>query len=97
MTTKAQTAKTQRSKNRQKSSSGDSKRKNIGAYDSPFSGVGIGHDPLWSDSPRSGVVIHECGYLESNQNWNFPSVFGPFWRLYYNTVQRQLEMVPSDN
>ena len=47
--------------------------------------MGIGHDPLWSDSPRSGVVIHECGYLESNQNWNFPSVFGPFWRLYYNT------------
>lgn len=31
------------------------------------------------------MVIHECGYLESNQNWNFPSVFGPFWRLYYNT------------
>jgi AraC-like DNA-binding protein len=85
MTLKAQTSKTQRSKKRQKSSSGDSKRKNIGAYDSPFSGVGIGHDPLWSDSPRSGVVIHECGYLESNQNWNFPSVFGPFWRLYYNT------------
>ncbi len=49
----------------------------------PFSGVGIGHDPLWSDSVRSGEVIHECGYLESNQNWKFPSVFGLLWRLEY--------------
>ena len=49
----------------------------------PFSGVGIGHDPLWSDSARSGVMMHEFGYLESNQNWKFPSVFGPFWRLKY--------------
>lgn len=58
---------------------------NIGAYDCPFSGVGIAHDPLWGDPSRSGVLIHECGYLSSNQNWNFPSVFGPFWRLYFNT------------
>lgn len=85
MTTKSRPAKTRHSKNPRPGLAGDLKRKNIGAYDSPFSGVGIVHDPLWADSPRSGVVIHECGYLKANQGWNFPSVFGPFWRLYYNT------------
>jgi AraC-like DNA-binding protein len=84
MSAKSQSPKTKRAKVSPNSAKQTLSYQNIGAYDSPFSGVGIIHDPLWADSPRSGVVIHECGYLEANENWNFPSVFGPFWRLYYN-------------
>lgn len=85
MPAKYQPAESKQSKISPDSAEPTSSSRNIGAYDSPFSGVGIMHDPLWAESPRSGVVIHECGYLEANENWNFPSVFGPFWRLYYNT------------
>ena len=85
MATKSPTAKIKKSQQSPDGAEPGLKQQNIGAYDSPFSGVGIVHDPLWADSPRTGVVLHECGYLAANQNWNFQSVFGPFWRLYYNT------------
>lgn len=81
----SQPAKTKRSRKAPHGTAAASMPKNIGAYDSPFSGVGIVHEPLWADSPHSGVIIHESGYLASNQNWNFQTVFSPFWRLYYNT------------
>ena len=60
-------------------------RINVGAYDQPFSGVGIEYYPLGGEFDHSGLLIHEVGYLPRNKNWNFPSVFSPFWRLYYNS------------
>lgn len=61
------------------------RKNNAGAYESPVSGVGIVHDPDWTNPPPRGVVIHECGFLEANKHWNFTRVFSPFWRLYFNT------------
>ncbi len=59
-------------------------RANVGAYDKPFSGVGIEYYPLGINPGRSGLTLHESGYLSANSDWNFPSVFSPFWRLNYN-------------
>lgn len=59
--------------------------KRVGAYEQPFSGVGIAFEPLGVEADQSGIVLHEAGYLAANVNWNFPSVFSPFWRIYYNT------------
>lgn len=58
---------------------------NFGAYDQPFSGVGIEYYPLGGEFDHTGLLIHEVGFLPRNSNWNFPSVFSPFWRLYYNS------------
>jgi AraC family transcriptional regulator of arabinose operon len=60
-------------------------RVNTGAYDQPFSGVGIEYYPLGGEFDHTGLLIHEIGYLPRNENWNYPSVFSPFWRLYYNS------------
>lgn len=60
-------------------------RVNIGAYEHPFSGVGIEFYPLGGEFDQSGLLIHEVGFLPRNKNWNFPGVFSPFWRLYYNS------------
>lgn len=57
---------------------------NVGAYERPFSGVGIEYYPLGTDFDHTGFLIHEVGFLPQSKNWNFPSVFSPFWRLYYN-------------
>lgn len=62
-------------------------RVNVGAYKRPFSGVGIEFDPLGVKPGRTGITLHEAGYLPSNREWNFPSVFSPFWRLYYNSEE----------
>lgn len=59
-------------------------RANAGAYDRPFSGVGIEFDPLGVQPGRTGLTLHEAGFLPNLSDWNFPSVFSPFWRLYYN-------------
>jgi AraC-like DNA-binding protein len=59
-------------------------RINIGAYDQPFSGVGVEYYPTGVKPGRSGVTLHECGYIKNNTKWNYPGVFSPFWRLYYN-------------
>ena len=59
-------------------------RVNVGAYERPYSGVGIEYDPLSLRPGRSGITLHESGYLPGSTNWNFPSVFSPFWRLYFN-------------
>ena len=59
-------------------------RVNRGAYENPFSGVGIEYDPLGVQPGRTGVTLHETGFLPANDRWNFPSVFSPFWRFYYN-------------
>ncbi len=60
-------------------------RINIGAYSQPFSGVGIEYYPLGIEFDHTGLLIHEAGFLPDNKDWNFPSVFSPFWRLYYNS------------
>jgi AraC family transcriptional regulator, arabinose operon regulatory protein len=59
-------------------------RVNVGAYDRPFSGVGIEFAPLGVQPDRTGITLHESGHLPANSDWSFPSVFSPFWRLYYN-------------
>lgn len=76
---------------------------NRGAYDQPFSGVGIEFDPLGIKPDRSGVTLHETGYVGNNCRWNFPGVFSPFWRLNYNSSrghcvlfgERMVEIVPG--
>jgi AraC-like DNA-binding protein len=59
-------------------------KKNLGAFSTPFSGVGVEHAPLYSKKTANSFVLHEWGYLAENKGWNFDSVFSPFWRLYYN-------------
>lgn len=59
-------------------------RVNRGAYDSPFSGVGIEYYPLGGAFDHTGLLIHEVGFLPRNKDWNFPGVYSPFWRLYHN-------------
>ncbi len=62
----------------------DLRRRNRGAYSSPFSGVGVEFLPLGILPDHSGLVLHESGYLPRNDWWNFPNVLSPFWRLAYN-------------
>jgi len=59
-------------------------RVNAGAYDSPFSGVGEEYDPLGLAPGYPGVILHEAGYWPGNYDWNFPSVYSPFWRIIYD-------------
>jgi AraC family transcriptional regulator, arabinose operon regulatory protein len=54
-----------------------------GAYDSPFSQMGMEFLPLGVQSPDA-VLLHEAGYLPRHPHWNYPNVFSPFWRLYYD-------------
>ena len=78
-------------------------RANVGAYDRPFSGVGIEFDPLGVKPGRTGITLHESGYLAANSDWNFPSVFSPFWRIYFNRKrghcvlfgERMVELKPA--
>lgn len=78
-------------------------RVNVGAYDRPFSGVGIEFDPLGVKPGRTGITLHESGFISANNNWNFPAVFSPFWRLYYNAQrghcvllgERMVELTPA--
>ena len=52
---------------------------------------------------RTGITLHEAGYLPSNRDWNYPSVFSPFWRLYHNGNsghcvlfnERMVELTPT--
>lgn len=60
------------------------KKRNRGAYGSPFSGVGLEYYPLGVGPDPSGLVLHEVGFLPRNDWWVFPNVFSPFWRLYFN-------------
>ncbi|MDO8540885.1 MAG: hypothetical protein Q7S40_10655, partial [Opitutaceae bacterium] len=59
-------------------------RINRGAYEQPYSGVGIEFDPLGVKPGRTGITLHESGFVPNDHDWNFPAVFSPFWRLYYN-------------
>lgn len=78
-------------------------RVNLGAYDQPFSGVGIEYDPLGVKPGRTGITLHEAGYLPANDGWNFPAVFSPFWRFYFNGArghcllfdERIVELTPA--
>jgi AraC family transcriptional regulator of arabinose operon len=59
-------------------------RRNIGAYEKPFSGVGMEFDPPGVAPGETGIVLHEAGYWPNNHWWNFPAHFSPFWRVYYD-------------
>jgi len=60
------------------------KRYNVGAYEQPFSGVGMEFEPLGASTIDTGFVLHETGYWPTAHAWNFPKVFSPFWRVYYD-------------
>jgi len=78
------------------------RRVNVGAYECPFSGVGIEYDPLGVKPGRTGITLHESGFIAANAEWNFPAVFSPFWRLYHNEArghcvvfgERMIELTP---
>lgn len=59
-------------------------RRNIGAYEQPYSDVGMEFEPLGSPSVDTEIVLHEVGYWPSNYDWNYSSVYSPFWRIYYD-------------
>ncbi len=73
------------------------KRANRGAYDQPFSGVGVEFFPLGVPPDSSGVVLHESGYQASSTRWMFPNVYSPFWRLYYNYLPGHQVVFPDCN
>src|SRR5262245_35269759 len=72
-----------------------SKRVNRGAYSSPFSGVGVEYLPLCVLPDRSGIVLHESGYLKRNSRWRFPNVLSPFWRLYHDLREGHKVIFPD--
>ncbi len=59
----------------------------VGAYDQPFSHVGVEYFPLGVTPDRSGITLHEAGFVPDNTDWNWPCMFSPFWRLYYNGLR----------
>lgn len=59
-------------------------RRNVGAYERPFSGVGEEFESLGVAPGQTGFVLHETGYWPRNHHWNFPNVFSPFWRVLYD-------------
>jgi AraC family transcriptional regulator of arabinose operon len=59
-------------------------RPNIGAYEQPFSGVGMEFEPLGLPSVDTEITLHEVGYWPNNYDWNYASVYSPFWRVYYD-------------
>ena len=59
-------------------------RVKIGAYSSPYTGVGVEFNPFGILDEERNPTLHEAGFLPQNSNWNFPTVLSPFWRLYYN-------------
>ncbi|GAA4447220.1 AraC family transcriptional regulator [Novipirellula rosea] len=71
-------------KPRDESSPNLANRPNRGAYDQPFSGVGVEFDPLKMPCSDTEVTLHEAGFYLHNAGWNYPSVYSPFWRVYYD-------------
>ena len=60
------------------------KRRNVGAYSQPFSGVGMEFEPLGASPVDSIFILHESGFLAKLCHWNFPNVYSPFWRIYFD-------------
>lgn len=59
------------------------RRVNVGAYDRPFSGVGMEFEPLGAPPAETGVTLHEVGFWPQDRDWFFPDVYSPFWRVYH--------------
>jgi len=59
-------------------------RRNLGAYEKPFSGVGMEFEPPGVAPGETGIVLHEAGYWPNNRWWNFPAHYSPFWRIYHD-------------
>ena len=55
-----------------------------GAYSNPFSGIGQTFFPLSVQQEPEPFTLHEAGYVARRHDWNYPSVFSPFWRLNYD-------------
>jgi AraC-like DNA-binding protein len=41
-------------------------------------------EPLGAAPADTGFVLHEAGYWAKTYAWNFPKVYSPFWRIYYD-------------
>jgi len=78
-------------------------RKHFRPYSQPFTGLGVEFDPLGLQPGRTGITLHETGFLPANADWNFTGVFSPFWRLHYNwnrghsikSGEQQVELTPE--
>ena len=66
----------------------------LGAYESPFSGQGITFYPL-GVHPEELTTLHETGFLPARPYWNYPNVFSPFWRLYYDLERGHKVVFPD--
>jgi AraC-like DNA-binding protein len=55
----------------------------LGAYSNPFSGQGAEFCPL-GVQPAESLLLHEAGFIRARPHWNYPRVFSPFGRLYYD-------------
>lgn len=75
--------------------SAQKKRYNRGAYDQPFSGIGVEFFPLGVPPDSSGVTLHESGYQANSTRWMFPNVYSPFWRLYHNYLPGHQVVFPE--
>jgi hypothetical protein len=51
-------------------------RTNVGAYDRPFSGVSVEFDSLGVKPGRTGITLHESGYLPANTDWKYGKTGG---------------------
>ena len=69
---------------------------NTGAYETPFSGTGVEFEPLGVHPHIDGFTVHETGYNPDNSNWNYPSIFSPFWRLIYNSERAHCVIFKDD-
>ena len=58
----------------------------------------------WIGAPAGrDVTLHCLGFIRRGRDWNFPRVFSPFWRLYYNfqpghwveTSRQKVELGPG--
>ncbi|MEI6351148.1 MAG: AraC family transcriptional regulator [Verrucomicrobiota bacterium] len=56
----------------------------LGCYEQPFSGTGVEFSPLGVKPEIPTPVLHESGYSPRRPHWNYPNVYSPFWRLYYD-------------
>lgn len=56
----------------------------LSADASPFSGTGVEFLPLGASPEEADIILHEVGFLPRRPHWNYPNVFSPYWRLYYD-------------
>lgn len=72
--------------------------KKFASYTSPFSGHTTGvatYKPVGVE-PDNYFTLHETGFLKARPHWNYPRVFSPFWRYYYDLEAGHHVVFPKD-